>query len=199
MIRAAPIILEGDTIRLVPLGREHLDGLTQVGCDPDLWGVTVTDGSTPGAMAGWLETALAEQRRGASLAFATTLRQDGRVVGSTRFGNLDVTNRRVEIGWTFVAKAWQRSAVNTEAKYLMLKHAFETWGCLRVEFKTDALNSQSRAALARLGAKEEGTLRKHAVTWTGRVRDTVYFSVLDQEWPAVRARLEAKLARRDAP
>lgn len=196
MIRATPVTLHGDTVQLVPLGREHLDGLVDVGCDPDLWGVTVSDGSTPSAMAAWLETALAEQRRGTAVAFATTLRADGRVVGSTRFGNLDVNNRRAEIGWTFVAKAWQRSAVNTEAKYLMLKHAFETWRCLRVEFKTDALNTQSRAALLRLGAKEEGTLRKHTLTWTGRVRDTVYFSIVDDEWPTVRAQLEQKLAQR---
>ena len=198
MIRPTPISLQGDTVCLVPLGREHLDSLIEVGCDPDLWGITVNDGSTPSAMAGWLETALAEQRRGTALAFATTLRADGRVVGSTRFGNLDVKNQRVEIGWTFVAKAWQRSAVNTEAKYLMLRHSFEVWRCLRVEFKTDALNAKSRTALLRLGAKEEGMLRKHTVTWTGRVRDTVYFSIVDDEWPTVRAQLEQKLARGDA-
>jgi RimJ/RimL family protein N-acetyltransferase len=108
--------------------------------------------------------------------------------------NIDRANRRVEIGSTWIAPAWQRTAVNTEAKYLMLLHAFEQWGCVRVELKTDALNQKSRNAILRLGAKEEGTLRKHLITWTGRMRDTVYFSILDGKWPVVKARLEAKLA-----
>ena len=108
--------------------------------------------------------------------------------------NIDRANRRVEIGSTWIAPAWQRTAVNTEAEYLMLRHAFEVWQCVRVELKTDALNQKSRNAILRLGAKEEGTLRKHLVTWTGRIRDSVYFSILDTEWPEVKARLEAKLA-----
>jgi RimJ/RimL family protein N-acetyltransferase len=99
----------------------------------------------------------------------------------------------VEIGSTWIAPAWQRTAINTEAKYLMLRHAFETWGCIRVELKTDALNQRSRDAILRIGAKEEGTLRKQLVTWTGRVRDSVYFSILEQEWPEVKARLEARM------
>jgi RimJ/RimL family protein N-acetyltransferase len=122
-------------------------------------------------------------------------RSSGRVIGSTRFMNIDRVNRRVEIGSTWIAPAWQRTAVNTEAKYLMLKHAFEVWGCVRVELKTDALNQQSRDAILRLGAKEEGTLRKHLLTWTGRIRDSVYFSILDTEWPEVKARLDKKLAK----
>jgi RimJ/RimL family protein N-acetyltransferase len=108
--------------------------------------------------------------------------------------NIDRANRRVEIGSTWIAPAWQRTAVNTEAKFLMLRHTFEVWQCLRVELKTDALNHKSRNAILRIGAKEEGTLRKHVVTWTGRIRDSVYFSILDPEWPEVKARLSAKLA-----
>ena len=108
--------------------------------------------------------------------------------------NIDRANRRVEIGSTWIAPAWQRTAVNTEAKYLMLRHAFEGWGCIRVELKTDALNQRSRNAILRIGAKEEGILRRHLATWSGRVRDTVYFSILDSEWPAVKTALEAKLA-----
>ena len=104
--------------------------------------------------------------------------------------NIDRVNRHVEIGSTWIAPAWQRSAVNTEAKYLMLRHAFEVWQCMRVELKTDALNQRSRNAILRIGAKEEGILRKLLITWTGRVRDTVYFSILDTEWPEVKARLE---------
>ena len=109
--------------------------------------------------------------------------------------NIDRTNRRVEIGSTWIAPAWQRSAVNTEAKFLMLRHAFEVWNCMRVELKTDALNEKSRNAIRRIGAQEEGTLRKHLITHTGRVRDTVYFSILDTEWPSAKGELEAKLAR----
>jgi RimJ/RimL family protein N-acetyltransferase len=109
---------------------------------------------------------------------------------------VDLKNRRVEIGWTWIGKPWQRSAVNTEAKLLMLRHAFEVLGCLRVELKTDALNEKSRNAILRLGAKQEGIFRKHLLTYSGRMRDTVYFSILDAEWPAVRAGLEAKLAAR---
>jgi len=117
------------------------------------------------------------------------------VVGSTRFMNIDVANRRVEIGATWLAEPWQRTVINTEAKYLMLRHAFETLGCIRVELKTDALNQRSRQAMLRIGAREEGIFRQHMVTWSGRLRDTVYFSILDSEWPTVKANLEAKLRR----
>lgn len=121
-------------------------------------------------------------------------------MGSTRFANADPGNRRVEIGWTWLGRAFQRTALNTEAKLLMLGHAFDQLGCLRVELKTDALNARSRAAIRRLGAVEEGTLRRHMITSTGRVRDTVYYSVLREEWPAVRAGLAARLERgRQAP
>jgi RimJ/RimL family protein N-acetyltransferase len=142
----------------------------------------------------WLEKALAEQGRGESVVFATLEKSSRKVIGSTRFMNIDRANRRTEIGSTWIAPAWQSTAVNTEAKYLMLRHAFETWGCLRVELKTDALNQKSRNAILRIGAKEEGTLRKHLITCTARVRDTVYFSILDTEWPEVKARLEERSA-----
>jgi len=127
--------------------------------------------------------------------FATVEQDSGRVIGSTRFMNIDRVNRRVEIGSTWIALPWQRTAVNTEAKYLMLRHAFEVWKCMRVELKTDALNQKSRNAILRIGAKEEGTLRRHLLTFSGRVRDTVYFSILDDEWAEVKARLEARLAQ----
>jgi RimJ/RimL family protein N-acetyltransferase len=117
----------------------------------------------------------------------------GRVIGSTRYANIDRAHRRVEIGWTWVARAWQRTAVNTEAKYLLLRHAFETLGCIRVELKTDSLNAQSRAAILRIGAREEGIFRNHMITASGRIRHTVYFSITDAEWPEVKSRLEAKL------
>jgi RimJ/RimL family protein N-acetyltransferase len=136
---------------------------------------------------------LQEQERGLSLPFATFERSSGHIVGTTRYMNMDLPNRKVEIGSTWIAPPWQRTVINTEAKYLMLRHAFETWQCLRVELKTDSMNQRSRQAILRLGAKEEGTLRKHMLTWNGRQRDSVYFSILDTEWPGVKAELERKL------
>ena len=147
-------------------------------------------------MAQRIEELLAAEAAGSDLPLVTVERASGTVVGSTRFMNIDAANRRVEIGGTWIAPAWQRTALNTEAKYLMLRHAFETWQCVRVEFKTDALNTQSRTAILRIGAKEEGTLRRHLLTWSGRYRDTVYFSILDDEWPAVKANLERMMGMR---
>jgi RimJ/RimL family protein N-acetyltransferase len=129
------------------------------------------------------------------LPFATVDATTGQVIGSTRYMNIDEANRRLEIGATWIAAPWRRTAVNTEAKYLMLRHAFEALGCIRVELKTDRLNQRSRNAILRIGATEEGTLRQHIVTWSGRLRDTVYFSMLDSEWPRVKRDLEQKLAR----
>jgi len=141
----------------------------------------------------WIETALARQAAGEALPFAIVHRPTGVVAGSTRYMEISTPNLRLEIGWTWLGKPWQRTAVNTEAKYLLLKHAFEVLGFQRVEFKTDALNASSRKALARIGAKEEGILRSHIITASGRVRDSVYFSVIAAEWPGVRSRLEALL------
>jgi RimJ/RimL family protein N-acetyltransferase len=116
------------------------------------------------------------------------------VIGGTRFMNIEPAHRRVEIGFTWIGRPWQRTAVNTEAKYLMLRHAFETWNCIRVELKTDVLNRKSRDAIVRIGATEEGILRRHIIAATGRIRDTVYYSILDSEWPRVKAELEKKLS-----
>lgn len=189
-----PVTLAGRHVRLEPLSLAHLEGLCAVGLDPELWRWTLTVIRTPEEMRAYVETALREQEAGVSLPFATVEAATGRVVGSTRFGNVSRENRRVEIGWTWVARPWQRTPVNTEAKYLMLRHAFEALGCVRVELKTDALNERSRAAILRIGARQEGILRRHMLSQDGRMRDTVYFSVLDDEWPGVRAGLEAKLA-----
>ena len=190
-----PVPLEGAHVRLEPLTRAHLDALAEVGLDPDLWTWTASTVRTRDDLAAYVETALAGQADGTALPFATVDRASGRVVGSTRFGNYVAAHRRVEIGWTFVARLWQRTAVNTEAKLLMMAHAFDTLGLTRVEWKTDALNARSRAAILRLGAIEEGTLRSHMVVRDGRLRDTVYFSVTADEWPAVRDRLTARLAQ----
>jgi len=194
-----PVLLEGRLVRLEPLSMDHHAALCAVGFDPELWRWTLNLVQTPEQMREYMKTALDAQARGSELPFATCERASGRAVGSTRFGNIDRADRRVEIGWTWIARPWQRTAVNTEAKYLMLRHAFEQWGCVRVELKTDVLNETSRAALRRLGAKEEGVLRRHMITATGRIRDTVYYSILDTEWPAVKAMLEAKLVQPARP
>ena len=148
---------------------------------------------TPEQRRMYIETALEEQAKGVSLPFVTIERASDQVVGSTRYGNIDRSNRRLEIGWTWINPRWQRTSVNTEAKLLMLRHAFEKLGCLRVEFKTDSLNEQSRRALLRIGAKEEGTFRNHIITASGRIRHTVYFSIINSEWPEVKTRLQEKL------
>jgi RimJ/RimL family protein N-acetyltransferase len=192
-----PLTLQGSVVRLEPLRREHARLLWEIAKDDleDIFRWIPYSMKTPQDFERVIATAFDEQERGESVAFATVERTSGRTVGSTRFMNIDRLNRRVEIGSTWIAPAWQRTALNTEAKYLMLRHAFEVWKCMRVELKTDALNQKSRNAILRIGAKEEGTLRRHLITWSGRVRDTVYFSVLDNEWPEVKAKLEAMRAR----
>ena len=189
------ITLEGRYVRLEPLTQTHHAALCAVGLDPELWELIPYRVATPEDMAAYIQTALDAQAAGTALPFATVDVLSRQVIGSTRYMNIDVANRRVEIGSTWIAAPWQRTAVNTEAKYLMLRHAFETFNCIRVELKTDALNQRSRNAILRIGATEEGTFRQHMITWTGRLRDSVYFSILDSEWPRVKRDLEQKLSR----
>lgn len=190
-----PIILDGQFIRLEPLTITHHAGLCEVGLEGDLWRWTPKQVKNPEEMKLYIEEALTAQAAGTALPFASMERATNRVIGSTRFGNIDGPNRRVEIGWTWLGLQWQRTAANTEAKYLMLSHAFEQWNCHRVEFKTDSLNETSRRALLRIGAREEGTLRNHMLTDTGRLRHTVYYSVVDAEWPGVKRSLRRRLYR----
>jgi RimJ/RimL family protein N-acetyltransferase len=192
-MKLEPVTLEGRSVRLEPLAVAHHAALCEVGLDPELWQVIPYRVSTADEMRDYIGSVLEAQAAGLAIPFATVERASGRVIGSTRFMNIDTANRRVEIGATWIAKPWQRTAINTEAKYLMLRHAFETLGCIRVELKTDAVNQQSRQAILRIGAREEGTLRQHMVTWSGRLRDTVYYSILDSEWPGVKANLEGNL------
>jgi N-acetyltransferase len=194
-MQLVPIILRGKHIRLEPLSFDHLDDLSQVGLDPEIWRWAPVPITAREEMRNYVETALRWQVEGTALPFATVLNETNQVVGSTRFANIDRPNKHLEIGWTWIGKPWQRTVVNTEAKYLMLCHAFETLGCIRVEFKTDSLNQQSRNAILRIGAKEEGTFRNHMITRAGRYRHTVYFSVIDSEWPEVKRGLEERLAR----
>jgi N-acetyltransferase len=190
-----PLTLEGSAVRLEPIRREHAEIFWEIakGALDDIFQWIPYRMQTREDFRRLVEKVFDEQERGESVAFAIVERSSGRVIGSTRFMNIDSVNRRVEIGSSWIAPAWQRTAVNTEAKYLMLLQASEVWKCVRVELKTDALNEKSRQAILRIGAKEEGTLRRHVITWTGRIRDSVYFSILDAEWPAVRSRLEEKL------
>jgi len=192
---ASPLTLEGSVVRLEPIRSEHAELFWNIAKNDldEIFRWIPYGMKTPEDFQKLVEKAFREQERGESIVFATVERGTGRVVGSTRFMNIDRANRRVEIGSTWIATPWQRTAINTEAKYLMLRQAFEVWGCARVELKTDALNQKSRNAILRIGAKEEGTLRRHVVTWTGRIRDSVYFSILDDEWPDVSAKLEARL------
>jgi RimJ/RimL family protein N-acetyltransferase len=189
-----PVTLEGEHIRLEPLSFEHQRDLCLVGLDPELWRWTTTAVGTALEMREYINTALRWQAEGTALPFAVVSRAAGRAIGSTRFANIDRAHRRLEVGWTWYGREWQRTAVNTECKYLLLRHAFESLGAIRVELKTDALNQRSRAAILRMGAKEEGTLRNHMIAWNGRVRDTVYYSVIDSEWPGIKRFLEAKLS-----
>lgn len=189
----APVILEGRYVRLEPLSAEHTTGLAEIGLDEDLWRWIPTPVRTREEMRPYVQTALEEQANGSALPFALIERVSGRTIGSTRYGNIERAHYRVEIGWTWVARQWQRSAINTEAKYLLLRHAFETLKCIRVELKTDSLNDRSRTAILRIGAREEGTFRNHMITASGRIRHTVYFSILDAEWPDVKSRLESRL------
>jgi len=192
-----PVTLQGSHVRLEPLASEHLDELCEFGLDPELWRLTTTGLRTRQDMIDYVEAALKSELEGTARPFATISLESGQVIGCTRFGNIDLHNRHVEIGWTWVGVAWQRTAVNTEAKYLMLRHAFEALGCIRVEFKTDSINERSRWALLRIGAKEEGTLRNHMIVHDGRYRHSVYFSVIDSEWPDVKSNLEARLLPAD--
>jgi RimJ/RimL family protein N-acetyltransferase len=187
--------LEGNLVRLVPLSMKHKEALVAVGLDPSIWKFTPFPIETEEQMEEYLKRAFGERDRGQAIPFSIIEKADEEVVGSTRYGNIDPFNRRVEIGWTWLAPRWQRSGINTEAKLLLLEHAFQELKCVRVEFKTDALNFPSRNALVRIGAKEEGTLRKHMVTATPRMRDTVYYSILFEEWPQARKGLLQLLER----
>ena len=172
-----PVTLEGRFVRLEPLGPQHAASLAELGLEPEVWRWMPAPVTTPAEMGAFVEAALVEADAGRMVPFATIDRSTGRAVGSTRFLSIEPAHRRLEIGFTWLARPWQRSAVNSEAKLLMLGHAFERLGALRVEFKTDSRNEQSRRALAGIGATEEGTLRRHMITAAGR-RDSVYFSVI---------------------
>ena len=194
-----PVVLEGSVVRLEPLSLDHLPGLISVGLDADIWRWMPVAIQTPGDMRTYIETALEGRESGREMPFATIEVASGRVIGGTRYLNIEPAHRRLEIGYTWLAPAWQRTAANTEQKLLMIGHAFNDLGALRVEFKTDSLNEKSRAALLGIGATEEGTMRNHMITQGGRRRHSVYFSVVEEEWPQIRMHLEERLSRLKQP
>jgi len=197
MVDLTQVTLEGRHVRLEPLSRQHKSQLAMVALDPELWRFTPTQIHSTDDLDAYIETALSWQKAGTAIPFATVDRSTGRAIGSTRFGNIDPQNRRAEIGWTWLGRDFQRRAFNTEAKLLMFTHAFERMNCIRVELRADALNTKSRDAIVRLGAKEEGILRHHMILSDGRLIDWVYYGILRDEWPSVRAGLEKKLASHD--
>lgn len=191
----SPVTVDGRVVRLRPLGLDDVEALADAGADPEIfrWYVAPVPGVE--GMRAWVDEALRARSAGVALPFVTVARETGAIIGSTRFGSYDRQNRCVEIGWTWLTPPWQRTAANTEAKYLMLRQAFEVWNLDRVEFKTDSLNQKSRAALVRIGAVQEGIFRRRRLCHDGRWRDDVWFSVIAPDWPKVKAGLEARLAQ----
>lgn len=190
--------LHGRLVTLEAMRPDHLEALCAAGLDPAIWRWMTAVVSSVDDMKRWMDEAFAERDAGRAIPFVTIDNTSGTVAGSTRFGNVDRPNRRAEIGWTWLAPDRQRSGINVEAKLLMLEHAFESMACERIEFKTDVLNTQSRAALRGIGAVEEGVLRHHMLCHGGRWRDSIYYSVLRSEWPDVRERLRARLSQSPA-
>lgn len=188
-------MLEGDLVVLEPLEERHAEGLWEAAQAPEIWQWLARVGSSREYFDRWMEISLEAAREGREGVFATRRRADDRLVGSSRYLNVRPADRVVEIGWTWLNPGAWRSGVNVEAKLLMLGHAFEGLGCVRVELKTDARNARSRAAMEALPAQFEGVLRKHMIVPDVGVRDSAYFSVVDDEWPAVRANLEERLSR----
>jgi RimJ/RimL family protein N-acetyltransferase len=188
-------VLEGRQARLEPLSSDHLNGLADVGLEPAIWRWMPLTMSSREDLAGFIDAALAGQAAGREQAFATIERSSGRVVGSTRYLNIEPAHRRLEIGYTWLAPAWQKTAINSDAKLLMLDHAFGELGANRVEFKTDARNEPSRNALLGIGATFEGIFRRHMIVQQGQLRDSAYFSIIVDEWPSVRKHLALRVER----
>jgi RimJ/RimL family protein N-acetyltransferase len=193
-MQIGPVTLEGRHVRLEPVSLAHVPALWRVGAYEEIWRYIPYAIHSEDEMRTYIESELAKQQAGSVVRFATIAKAIEQPVGSTSYLGINQYHRRLEIGGTWITPAWQRSPINTEAKYLQLRHAFETLGCIRVEFKTDSLNTKSRQALARIGALEEGTFRNHMVMPSGRIRHSVYFSITSEDWPGVKAHLEELMA-----
>ena len=188
-----PIVLSGEHVELLPIGMEFLQPLCEAVKDGELWKLWYTFIPTPEMMAAWIEKAIKEKDEGVSLPFVVKRKVDHKIVGSTRYMNIEKDIRRLEIGTTWYSKSVQRSFVNTECKYLLLKHAFENLSCRAVEFRTHRLNEQSRRAIERLGAQQDGILRNHRMMANGTIRDTAVYSILDTEWEGIKSNLLFRL------
>lgn len=189
-----PISLTGRVVRLEPLSLSHVPDLTEVGREESIWRYMLYGTiRSEDDLRAWVQDILERQARGADLAFAVIHRTSGKAVGATRYLDIRPEHRGLEIGGTWYGLAYQRTAVNTECKFLLLQHAFEALGCVRVQFKTDQRNERSQQALERIGARREGVLRNHMILADGTLRHSVYFSILDSEWPSVKALLREKL------
>ena len=193
-MKLEPVALEGRAVRLEPLSMDHHGALCEVSLGAGLFRFFPFRIETPDDLGGYIETALREQAAGKALPFVTRERSSGAVAGSTSYLAIEPVHRRLEIGATWLAPKWQGTALNTEAKLLLVGHAIERLGMNRVEFKTDARNARSRAALLRIGAVEEGTFRAHMVMPDGHLRDSVYYSIVARDWPGAKRRLEERLA-----
>lgn len=194
-----PVTLTGRAIRLEPMSRAHVDALADIALDPVIWRWFTIRIATRDDLARWIDAALEAHAAGTALPFTTFHLDEGRAIGATRFMNVSAYDGRYEIGSTWIAPRWQKSVANAEAKYLMLRHAFETLGARRVELKTHERNDLSRAAIERLGAVFEGTHRNHMLMPDGSMRNTVWYSIIDAEWPAAKARLESRIAAHLGP
>jgi RimJ/RimL family protein N-acetyltransferase len=188
-----PVVLEGRYVRLEPLAQTHAPSLAAVSGDEEIWRYFSTSLLTVEDVRAWIDVALAQQVAGVSLPFAIVAKEAGRAIGSTRYMNIVPHDRGLEIGSTWLAPAYWRTAINSECKFLLLRHAFEALGCIRVQIKTDRRNERSRRAIERLGAQFEGILRQHMIVRDGVYRDTAMYSIIDAEWPAVKERLAAGL------
>jgi RimJ/RimL family protein N-acetyltransferase len=189
-----PVVLTGKHVRLEPMTEAHTPGLAEIGVGQDFWDFMLYGNMKSEAdMANWVRDILSRAEKGTDLPFAVVHLASGRVAGATRYLNIMPNDRGLEIGGTWYGLEFQRTAVNTECKYLLLEYAFEILGCIRVQFKTDLRNERSQRAIERVGAKHEGILRNHMILPDGRYRDSVYYSIIDKEWPEVKYRLEGML------
>jgi RimJ/RimL family protein N-acetyltransferase len=191
-----PVILQGKHVRLEPMTEAHIPGLAEIGVGQDFWDFMLYGNmNTEADMANWVREILSRAEKGTDLPFVVVHLASGRVAGATRYLNIMPHDRGLEIGGTWYGTEFQRTAVNTECKYLLLKHAFETLGCIRAQLKTDSRNERSQRAIERIGAVKEGLLRNHMILPDGRYRHSVYYSIIDAEWPEAKARLEKMLSR----
>ena len=189
-MQISPVNLSGQLVDLIPLSVEQIDDIKAAAADGELWQLFFTTVPTPTLTQQWFNIALETQQQGKALPFAVVRKTDGKIIGATRYCNIDQANRRLEIGYTWYAQSVQRSGINTECKRLLLTHAFEALGCIAVEFRTDWFNRKSQAAIERLGAKRDGVLRNHSILPDGRIRDTVVYSILQNEWAGVKQNLD---------